>query len=64
MFGLSLNHPGLEEAPSGGVGTGGNHTGLSPINRMTSSVHVLLGLRWPGHHWLLLWVLPVCSMYA
>ena len=50
MFGLSVGHPGLEEAPSGGVGTGGNHMGLSPINRMTSSVPVLLELRWPGHH--------------
>ena len=30
-----MNHPGLEEAPFRGVGTGGNHMGLSPINRMT-----------------------------
>ena len=33
-----MDHPGLEEAPYGGVGTGGNHTSLSPINRMTSSM--------------------------
>ena len=35
---VSVDHPGLEEAPSGGVRTGGNHTGLSPINGMTSRV--------------------------
>ena len=35
VVGLSVDHPGLEQAPSGGVGTGGKHTSLSPINRMT-----------------------------
>ena len=35
---VSVDHPGLEEAPSGGVATGSSHMGLSPINRMTSRV--------------------------
>ena len=33
-----MDHPGLEEALSGGVGTGVNHMSLSPINGMTSRV--------------------------
>ena len=33
-----MDHPGLEEASSGGVGTGVNHTSLSPVNRMTGGV--------------------------
>ena len=33
-----MDHPGLEEASSGGVGIGVNHTNLSPINRMASRV--------------------------
>ena len=38
VVGLLVDHPGLEEALSGGVGTGVNHTSLSPINGMTSRV--------------------------
>ena len=33
-----VDHPGLNEASSGGVGTGVYHTSLSPINGMASRV--------------------------
>ena len=44
---IVVDHPGFEEVPSGGVGTGVNNTGLCPINGMASiySVHVLLEVR-------------------
>ena len=44
-YSLFVDHLGLEEAPSRGVGTDGNHTSLSPINGMASKVSVLLELR-------------------
>ena len=39
-----MGHPGLEEALSGGVGTGVNHTSLSPINKMASRVSMLVAV--------------------
>ena len=44
---IAEDHPGFEEVPCRGVGTGVKHTSHCPINGMASiySVHVLLELR-------------------
>ena len=56
---IAVDHPGFEEVPSTGVGTGVNHTSLCPINGMAStySVHVLLELRGLYLHYIQLLVL-------
>ena len=40
LVSLLVDYPGLEEALSGGVGTGVNHMSLSPINGMASRMSI------------------------
>ena len=43
----SVDLPGFKKAPSRGLGTGGNHTNLSPLNGMTGRV-CMFCLGWLG----------------
>ena len=56
----SVDLPGFEKAPSRGVGTGGNHMNLSPLNGMTGRV-CMFCLGWLGTA--LGSYVPVCPMY-
>ena len=58
-----MDHPGLKEASSGGVGTGVNHTSLSPVNRAKVAVSAFRTALWCSLRRCVK-VLPVCPMYV